>query len=189
MLFWGRLADRWGNRLVFLLSILTIALSLGVLALAPGYAPHRAPAFILVALGFGLRGAGMAGEGIAFTVRLMHSAPAKHRGSYMTVFMTMRGAALACSSLLAGTLLTLLPATIRISGLELFTERIFFPGVLLIMLAALFGLRRLPRIAEPGMGRIMASFTEYLPPFLASPFQAPLRFLRRAKPGKSPKNR
>jgi MFS family permease len=163
LVWWGKLADRFGNRFVFLLSIVITAASFVVFALTPpfGFDPRRA--FIKAAVGFTLQGIGASGLGIGHTVRMMYEAPAEHRGSYMALVGVAIGLFTGIGPLLAGLALEHLPATLTLPGMQVLTKRFFFVTLALLTVSTLALLRRLRPIAERRTQEILKSLVYILP--------------------------
>ena len=163
---WGRAADHWGNRIVFAVSTLMISVSFAVLALTPPFAACPPIAVTVGGASFVVCGAGMAGLGIAHTVRRMNEAPETERGAYFNIFFVINGAVSAIISLGAGALLDHLPLTISLFGRDWLTMRLYLPLVALLVLLTLLPLRRLPRIMEPRIRDILQNMRETLPGIL-----------------------
>ena len=89
--WWGKLTDRWGNRAVFGSSLVVSSLYLIIFIVTPPYEQAGLGAFLLAACGYILRGFGMAGFGIAYTVRMMYEAEEEYIGAYMTVARILMG--------------------------------------------------------------------------------------------------
>jgi len=148
LVWWGKLADRWGNRFVFLLGILTTSLSFLLFALTPHFTVDAKRAFLTAALGFTLQGIGLSGIGIGHTVRMMVEAPAKYRGPYMALVGFSIGLFTGIGPFVSGLVLERLPASLSVFGTHVTTKRLFFVALALLMLGTLPLLRRLRPIAE-----------------------------------------
>lgn len=174
LLPWGRVADRCGNKLVFLLNIVLIAISFNLLAITPHYQQSQ---FIAMATGlaaFLLTGIAIGGLGIAHTVRQMYAAPAEHRGSYMGLFFTMNGIVSGVITTVSGAFLDKLPETITLLGTSFIPIRLFFPCVSVCILLTTLLLIRLEELSEPSIRYNVANFISLLPPSLT----VPLRMVR-----------
>jgi MFS family permease len=170
ILAWGRAADRWGNRLVYLVSIGLLVTALCLLACAPLYAASPHGAMIVAMAGFGLRGVAAAGIGIAQTVRLMHASPPRFRAAYMGLFVFTVGLVAACVSLLSGAVQDMLPDRLTVAGVVFPPLRLMLPGVGLLLVGTLAILRGLERVSEPPIREAMYGLGETLPWPLAVPF-------------------
>lgn len=172
LLRWGRLADRLGNRLVFLVNIVLMAVSFLFLALTPVY--DASPVFAVV-LGAGsilLMGVAIGGQGIAHTVRTMNAAPDRFRGSYMSAFFIVNGIIAGITSSVSGLILDLLPATITLFSHEILLLRLYFPGAAILILVSLVGLVRITPVSELPIRETMSIFVESLPSVISLPLQA-----------------
>lgn len=176
---WGSLADRWGNRAVFLLSLLITSVSFVIFSHVPEYRPGPEPAFLAAALGFALQGIGTSGLGIAHTVRMMFEAPDEHRGPYMAIVGVSIAIATGTGPLLSGVLLEHLPVALPVFGNEIITKRLFFLAVVPLILSTLLLLRRLRPIAEPRTQEILRSLVYILPTRVGSQLFTLGRLVRR----------
>ena len=171
---WGRLADRWGNRFVFLLGILLCAAAFGFLVVTPAWRTSPAAAFVGGFAGTLLLGIGSAGWQLAQTVRMLHVSPADQQGAYTAVFSMLTGAASAAMALMGGWTIDSLPDTVVIRGVGVETLRVYFSIVLGLVLATATLIRLLEPVREPGMRRVVAGLMGALPGPLSVPL-APLR--------------
>ena len=153
---WGKLADRWGNRFVFFSSLAVIGFSLLLFILTPSYVSSPVAAFILATLGFTIRGIGVSGLGIAYTVRLMYQAQGGLSGAYMTVSRMAVGIASGAAPVLMGFLLKILPDSVVLFGGSVLTKRVFFFSIFVLSLSTLFLVRGLHRIEEKGIREILS---------------------------------
>jgi len=172
---WGRLADRLGNRVTLLLSLVVTAAALGILALLPHYGAGGAAAMAVAVVGLVLTGVGTAGTGIAYTVRLMHLAPEEHSGPYLNVVQATFGVSGGLTAAIAGFALTRLPEQVALGDASVLTFRLFFAVVALATLALTYGVRRLTPVSERGLQQIVTDLSQGLP----SPFSAPMVLLRK----------
>ncbi len=171
LLPWGRVADRFGNRFVFLLNIVLMAGAFHVLASTPNYPSNSLMAMLVGILSFLLIGIAIGGLGIAHTVRQMYAAPSEHRGAYMGVFYTTNGLISGIVATGSGAVLEQLPESIQLMGTEMDPMRIFFPGAALCVLITLLLLARLEPLAERPIRHTVANFISLLPPTLTIPLR------------------
>ncbi len=169
---WGKLADRVGNRLVFLAGILIMAAAFVVLAATPEYAQQQWVAAGAGACSFVLCGVAIGALGIAHTVRRMNEAPAAYRGPYMCMFFLVNGVVAGVVSISSGAFLDTLPTTMMVAGHEILTLRIFFSVVAVLVLCALPFLRWLPRVLEPSIREVIRGFSATVAPVLAARWTA-----------------
>ena len=106
----GRLADRAGRRPAMLLSFSLIGLSVGGLALTPGYATIGLAAPVLAVLFRLLQGFALGGEVGPSTALLLESAPARRRGLYVSLQAMSADAAVMVAGLVGVLLSALLDA-------------------------------------------------------------------------------
>ncbi len=154
LILWGRIADARGSRFVFLAGLGTVGLAFAVFSLPGSYTQNPAGSFVVAALGFMLRGAGISGVGISYTVRLMGESPAEHRGSYMIVARLVVGAAAAIGPLVSGAILEHAPLY---TGDGILTKRVFFLAMAVLMVAILPLIKLLRRIKEEHTRQIVRS--------------------------------
>lgn len=173
LLPWGRLVDKRGNKFVFFVNIILIAISFNLLAVTPHYETAPTPAMFLALAAFLLTGIAIGGLGVAHTVRQMYAAPAEHRGSYMGLFFTINGIVSGIITTLSGAFLDKLPGTIILFDISLTPIRLFFPLVSLCILATTLLLIRLEELSELPIRYNMANFISLLPPS----FTLPLRLI------------
>lgn len=169
---WGRLADRLGNKVVFLANILILSAAFNVLALTPGYARARWVSMFTGVLAFTMIGVAIGGLGIGHTVRQMHAAPAESRSSYMALFFTTNGLAAGTATLLAGALLDLFPRAVTVLGVTLSPIRLFFVASSLAVAATAVLLWRLDAVAEKPIQVAVADLLALLPRPLTYPLRA-----------------
>ena len=113
----GRMADRAGRRPAMLLSFALIGLSVGGLALTPGYATIGMAAPVLAVLFRLLQGFALGGEVGPSTALLLESAPAHRRGLYVSFQATSADAAVMVAGLVGVLLSTALaPAAVDAWG-------------------------------------------------------------------------
>jgi len=177
LLGWGRMADRLGNRLVFLLNILLIAVAFVLLSLTPTFDASPVLAVVVGAGSILFVGIAVGGLGIAHTVRIMHAAPGPFRGSYMSAFFIVNGIIAGATSSLSGLLLDALPDTVRALGSDVLFMRLYFPFAALLVLFAVPGLLRVKPISERPMRETISIFVESLPSVISLPLSA-VRVLR-----------
>lgn len=149
---WGNLADRTGTRLVFLLSGLTAVVALLLISTTPTYDEATTVAVLTALGGMILAGAGAAGIGIAYTVRLMAMAPERHASPYLNFCQAAIGLSSGLVAAGIGHLLAILPDDLAFGVHEVSTYRLFFIGLALFVLVVLTYLRRLARLGEPPLG-------------------------------------
>lgn len=164
---WGRIADAWGARLTFLISTLACAAGMVLAACSVPYALSQTAAVACAATGLLLIGAGSAGTGIAYTVRIMHLAPDSHTGPYLNTGIGVVGTVGGVTALCTGALLDALPDTLRLAGAAVHPMRLLFGIAGLLLCVTLFHLRTLPRVAEPRMHHALVGLAEMLPGPLA----------------------
>ena len=166
---WGRLADRVGNRFVFLAAIGITAVAFALFTLIPDYAVYPVPAFAVAFGGLLLTGVGTAGTGIAYTVRLLHIVPSQHAGPYTNLIQSMIGLVSGVLAVATGFALSRLPAEVAVGGTVLPVLRLYFLFTAGALLVVSLMLRRLPRIAEPRIRDVACRIAVGLPnPFDAS---------------------
>ena len=156
LMLWGRVADARGSRFVFLSSVVVLAAALALFATAESHAVAPAGGFIVAATSFVLRGIGVSGLGIAYTVRLMSESPAERRGSYMIVARLAVGAAAALGPLVSGLVLEHLPADLPLWG-GVLTKRPFFLLMAGLIVSTVPLIKLLRRIREEQTRRIVRS--------------------------------
>ncbi len=169
---WGKMADRYGNRIVFLINILILSTSFLILSATPSYQRWPIVAVAIAALSFFMSGLSIGGMGIAHSVRVMHVAPSRHRGPYMSMFFMVNGLVAGFTSMLSGFLLDHLPARVSIASLELNPLRLYFPISSVLILSAVLFVRGLTPVAESSIRTVIANLLGYLPPALSAPFRA-----------------
>jgi len=150
---WGRLADRRGTRFVFLLGGLVAASALAVVTITPEYGRAPLLAAVCAFSGMLLAGAGTAGVGIAYTVRLMRMAPRLRMAPYLNLSQAGIGLTSGLATAMVGALLEVLPPELAMGGAPVGTFRLLFAGVAVGLLAILLWLRKLPRQGEPPIWR------------------------------------
>lgn len=164
LLLWGRLADRWGNRAVFLLALVIGILAFVMLAWTPAYDVTRKVLPLGVAAGsMILIGVCAAGTGIAHTVRLMHLAPVRDSGPYLNSDQAVIGIVSGLGALTAGIVLSKAPEFISIGGRSMAVYRVFFVLIAVIISVLAACVRLLPRIAEPGLRHAIGGMADRLP--------------------------
>ena len=178
LMWWGRMTDRWGNRFVFLISILICAAGLGLLIVMPSYRASPAIAFALGAAANLLFGIGSGGWQIAQTVRMLHAAPKDQLGPYTAVFMMVVGVSTGLVTLAGGAVLDGLPRHVEIRGIAVEAPRVYFSIVLGLVLATATLIRQLEPVREPGLRRVVAGLSGILPAPLNLPL-VPLRMYLR----------
>jgi len=146
---WGRLADRRGTRFVFLLGGLVAAGALALVAATPHYGSGPVPAAPCAVAAMLLAGAGTAGVGIAYTVRLMRMAPQRRMATYLNLSQAGIGLTAGLVTASMGALLEALPPTVALGGGPVLTFRLLFAAVGAGLLLVLVRLRRLPLQGEP----------------------------------------
>jgi MFS family permease len=156
VLAWGRLADRGGTRVVFLLSGISGIAAMVTVASAPAYALHPVWAVVSAMGGMMLAGSGAAGIGIAYTVRLMRMAPATHPSPYLNFCQAAIGLAAGIVAAVIGAVLSWVPDQVVVGGQSVGAYRVLFLGVGLFMAVVMFAIARLPRLGEPRLGRALA---------------------------------
>ncbi|MFC1452882.1 hypothetical protein ACFLSJ_06000 [Verrucomicrobiota bacterium] len=159
---WGRLADRHGTRLVFLLGCLLAVASFVTLACVPSYAAGPGRAAVVAVAGLVVSGAGTAGIGIAYTVRLMRMTPERDASPYLNVTQAALGTVAGLAAALTGCLLRWLPEELSFGGMSVSTFRLFFLGAAAWLLVMLVEVRKLPRMGEPGIRRMADATMERL---------------------------
>lgn len=107
----GRIADRAGRRPAMLLSFSLIGLSVGGLALTPGYAEIGLAAPILAVLFRLLQGFALGGEVGPSTALLLESAPVRRRGLYVSLQAMSADGAVMVAGLVGVLLSAMLDAT------------------------------------------------------------------------------
>lgn len=148
---WGRLADRWGTRLVFLLSCSVTAGGFVMVASVPSYRGGALVAGAVAFVALALVGVGTAGTGIAYTVRLMRMVPEANASTYLNMTQAALGIASGLTAAAVGALLRWLPATFDLLSYSLPTFRAFFLLTVLGLAAILALIRFLPRLGEPSL--------------------------------------
>lgn len=182
---WGRMADRWGTRSVYTLSLISLACSAVVYAAAPSYETAPLLALALAMLGFMLHGAATGGVGLAETVRMMRQSPDEFRGSYMTLVYTAHGLAGAGASLAGGLLLANLPTEVVLWDDGVYLKRIYFVVAALAALVTIAALAWLTPIGEPRPRRRLEPLGELASLSFLSPVVAVVaRSRRRVSNGK-----
>ncbi len=169
---WGRLADRLGNRLVFLLNIIIISLSMVILSFVPHYDAAPAAAIVLSVMAITVLGIAIGGLGIAHTVRTLHAAPSRYRGSYMSAFFITNGVVAAITSSVAGYILDHISSYVTIAGNEIPIMRLYLPCVAILILLSIFILRNITPIYEKSMRESISMFVGSLPTVVTLPLQA-----------------
>jgi predicted MFS family arabinose efflux permease len=163
LVYWGKLADRLGNRFTFLVSILVRAVAFITLALTPPHPQSGGAALAIAGFAFLLFGIGLSGGQMGFTIRLMHVAPTEHRPAYMNLFFTAIGLGNAAAVFLGGLVIDHIPEIASIRGVAVESMRIYFilaAGWLMLTASAL---RFLPPVREPHMEQAMATVVAALP--------------------------
>jgi MFS family permease len=109
--FWGRVSDRYGNRVV-------VALTLALVVLSPlFYVAARAPShWWLMLADAAVQGVGWAGYNIAIFNLVLALTPQSKRELYFAAYVTVLGTAQATTSVLAGTFLHALPTQLLLFG-------------------------------------------------------------------------
>lgn len=172
---WGRVADKFGSRLVMCVSIILLAFAIGMVCAIPSYHSGAIMAMAVAASSFCLVGFALSGLSIGQTVRIMYEAPEKSRGAYMGLFFTTNGVVAGLASVCGGIILDHLPETFAIGSLVIPTMRAYFPCMALVLLSSTLMLIKLKPIAEKPLGEAMVDFVDSLPP----PFGTPIRMLNR----------
>lgn len=150
---WGRLADRRGTRFVFLLGGLAAAGALGLVSVTPAYGTRPLVAAICAVGGMLTAGAGTAGLGIAYTVRLMRMAPQRRMATYLNLSQAGIGLTAGLVTATVGGVLEALPEVVALAGTTVATFRLLFALVGVGLLLSLVRLRSLPRQGEPPIWR------------------------------------
>ena len=172
ILRWGRMADRLGNRLVFLLNIGLISFSFVLIACTPNYCTSPVGAIIIGAVSVLLMGVAIGGIGIAHTVRTLNAAPDEYRGSYMSAFFIVNGIIAGITSALSGFLLDALPVEISLLSTNIMLLRLYFPIAAILVLCSIPALRRIIPVSERSMRETFLIFVESLPSVISLPLQA-----------------
>lgn len=154
---WGRMADRGGTRLVFLLSGCVAIAALTTIACTPVYEPERLVAVAPAIGGMVLAGVAAAGIGIAYTVRLMRMAPERHASPYLNLCQSAIGLTAGIAAALIGAALGRLPDQVSMLGRPLLTFRLLFIAVSIFLAVVLLALPTLPRLNEPSLRQGLAS--------------------------------
>jgi len=163
LVYWGKLADRLGNRFTFLLSILARAAAFIALAFTPAHNQAGGFALLIAGLAFLLLGVGLSGGQMGFAIRLLHVAPKLHRPAYMNLFFTAIGLGNASAVILGGVVIDAMPEAATIRGAPVEPMQVYFivaAGWLMLTASAL---RFLPPVREPHMDQAMASVVAALP--------------------------
>lgn len=168
---WGRLADRFGNKVVFLANIIVLAAAFALLSFTPDYATSALMGLVVGIASFALIGLAIGGLGIGHTVRQMYAAPGRRRSSYMAVFFTANGLVGGTTTVLAGALLDQFPPYVVIAGLAISPMRLFFLLVAVLILATALLLWRLDAVAEKPIQIAVRDFLALLPPSLTFPLR------------------
>lgn len=159
---WGRLADQWGNRAVFLLSLLIGMLAFGLMSVIPAYGDgQRLPAVAMAAVAMLLIGIATAGIGIAHTVRLMRLAPPTDAGLYLNADQAMIGSISGLAALTTGVVLRFAPPVLVLGPVAISSFRLLFLLVAAGLLVLAVLVRRLPRISEPDLSGWMQRKLEF----------------------------
>lgn len=169
---WGRLADKLGNKVVFLINILVLSVAFVILAFTPSYTAAPVLSTIVGIVSFMLTGIAIGGLGIGHTVRQMHAAPSESRSSYMAVFFMVAGLVAAAATLLSGALLDQFPTAVGVVGLELSPIRLFFMLSSLLVMSTAVLLWRLDSVAEKPIQIAVVELLSLLPPKLTFPLRA-----------------
>ncbi len=111
---WGKVSDRYGNRAVVSLTLGLIVLSPLLYVLASG--PEH---WWLMGLDAAVQGVGWAGYNVAIFNLVLSLTPGPKRELYFAAYVTALGTAQALTSVLAGTFVSLLPASVTVAGLAL----------------------------------------------------------------------
>lgn len=112
--FWGKVSDRYGNRVVVSMTLGLVFLSplFYVFASGPGH-------WWLMVLDAAVQGVGWAGYNVAIFNLVLSLTPQAKRELYFAAYVTALGTAQATTSVLAGSFLGSLPATVGVAGLVL----------------------------------------------------------------------
>ena len=169
---WGKLSDRWGNRIVFIASMTTLAVSYTLIGVIPPFGESGYFAFAVAVVAFLFLGVGMAGCGLAYTVRLMSEAKAAQRGAYMAIGRILLGTVMAVGPAVAGIILRHVPGAVE-------SRRVFFLTVAVLMFMASFLVKLLRRIREKRARTIMYYMLSTSANRLASQLLLVARLVRR----------
>ena len=172
---WGKIADKLGNKVVFLANIILLSIAFTVLAGTPHYTKHAIIGFTSAISAFFMIGFASGGLGIGHTVRQMIAAPSTERSSYMAIFFTVNGIVGGLTTLVAGLILDLLPDSISIFLWTLSPMRLFFITDAILVLGCAFLLWRLDSVGEKPIQHAVVEFLTLLPP----PITYPLRLINR----------
>lgn len=186
LIIWGKMTDRWGTRMVFILSIALCGIGIGLVAFIPAWpTPDNtamlAFASLLAVLAFLLQGLGIAGIDIAWTVRLIHQAPAKYRGSYIVFAIVAIGLTGGVTPLISGATLDYITA---FYGNEILVKQFFFIIVMLLLLSSTLILPKLKPIREPHAQMILRGFINAIPNSISTPLLFVTKHLRNRDPNK-----
>ncbi|GHH24878.1 MFS transporter [Sphingomonas glacialis] len=158
----GRMADRSGRKPAMLVSFSLIGVSVGGLALTPGFAPIGMAAPVLAVLFRLLQGFALGGEVGPSTALLLESAPIQHRGLYVSLqAMSSDGAVM-----VAGLVGVILSLTLDAAAVDAWGWRLALLMGLVILPFALAARRTLvetlameealpPHVVEAGTWRIV----------------------------------
>ncbi len=171
LLPWGKVADRFGNRFVFLLNVVLIVIAFNILSITPAYHDNSLKAILISIASFLIIGIALGGLGIAHTVRQMQVSPPKHRGAYMGVFFTINGIISGSVTVVSGAFLDKLPEFIEVGELVLSPFRLFFNLTSFCILLTLLLLFRLKPAAEPPITSTIANFLTFIPPVVTVPLR------------------
>ncbi len=168
---WGRIADRLGNKVVFLANILLLSVAFAVLAGTPSYPRHAIFGSINAMAAFFTIGVASGGLGIGHTVRQMVAAPRAERSSYMAIFFTVNGIVGGMATLVAGPVLDSFPDAIAIGFWTLSPMRLFFMAVAILVLGCAALLWRLDSVAEKPIQHALVEFLALFPPSMTYPLR------------------
>jgi MFS family permease len=162
---WGRISDRYGNRVV-------VSLTLGLLALSPlCYVAACSPRhWWIMLLDASLQGVGWAGYNVAIFNLVLSLTPQTKRELYFAAYVTVLGTAQATTSVLAGSFLAALPTSLALGGLALHPrQQVFLLTAVARVACLVFFVKAL---GAPRNVRIRAAF-ERARRFLGLPAPAP----------------
>lgn len=128
--FWGRISDRYGNRVV-------VSMTLALIFLSPLFyvVAHSPSQWWLMLVDAVVQGLGWAGYNVAIFNLVLALTPDRKRELYFAAYVTVLGSAQATTSVLAGSFLHALPGQLAVLGIALHPRQQIF---LLTAFARLF---------------------------------------------------
>ena len=159
---------------------LVIAFAFLLLAFTPKYDTAPIVAIWLGAGGVLAIGISVGGLGIAHTVRTLHVAPDRYRGSYMSAFFITSGMVAGIVSTLSGVLLDNLPASIELFGRTVLFMGVYFLIASILVVLSIPSLLRVKPVSGRSMRETVSIFTESLPSVISLPLQA-VRVIRKGE--------